>query len=275
MAPPPSRGHIFCVWTVALIGALWSGCNLGPMPATTGVSSVPIQRIGGEAQFGWVPGYYLSSAVKKDPKGASVQQLALTFEPDDLAIPGLFFGGRIVGEEDTGTYPEAMLGYRALLDEQQAFALGVVAFGTRAGGARDNASYSATRVGSEVGFDWNATGPSHWFELHLLAGFSLTGMDVDGKYCLDVDGKYAVQCPEAGPSTFVDANAAGFYLAGTSGATLDFARHMESAFHGGRLALLVGLGTMPTVVAGRQESAIVYGSAGVTLTLGLGSAEKP
>ena len=244
------------------------------MPATTGVSSVPIQRIGGEAQFGWVPGYYLSDAVGKDPKGKSVQQLALTFEPDDLAIPGLFFGGRIVGQEDTGMYPEAMLGYRTLLDEQQAFALGVVAFGTRASGARDNASYSATRVGSEVGFDWNATGSSKWFELHLLAGFSLTGTDIDGQYCLDADGKYGVKCPEQGPIT-VDASAAGFYLGGTSGAALDFARHMESAFHGGRLALLVSFGTMPSVVGGQQDSAIVYGAAGITLTLGLGSSENP
>jgi hypothetical protein len=244
------------------------------MPATTGVSSVPIQRIGGEAQFGWVPGYYLSGAVSKDPKGKSVQQLALSFEPDDLAIPGLYFGGRIVGEEDTGMYPEAMLGYRSLLDEQQAFALGVVAFGTRAGGSRNQASYSATRVGTEVGFDWNATGSSKWFELHLLAGFSLTGTNIDGQYCLDADGKYGVECPEQGAIT-VDASAAGFYLGGTSGVALDFARHMESAFHGGRLALLVGLGTMPTVVAGRQESPVVYSAAGLTLTLGLGSAEKP
>jgi len=248
------------------------------MPATTGVSSVPIQRIGGEAQFGWVPGYYLSSAVRKDPQGKSVQQLALTFEPDDLAIPGLFFGGRIVGEEDTGTYPEAMLGYRSLLDEQQAFALGVVAFGTRAGGARNHASYSATRIGGEVGFDWNATGSSKWFELHLLASFSLTGADIDGTYCLDAAapaGKYGVECPEQSPTTLVDANAAGFYLGGTGGVTLDFARHMESAFHGGRLALIVGLGTMPTVVGGKQESPVVYSAAGLTLTLGLGSAEKP
>jgi hypothetical protein len=168
-----------------------------------------------------------------------------------------------------------MLGYRTLLDDPQQFALGVVAFGTRAGGARNDASYAATRVGSEVGFDWNATGTSHWFELHLLASFSLTGLDVDGKYCLDAQGKYGVECDEQAPSTPLDVSAAGFYFGGTSGAALDFARHLESAFHGGRLALLLGLGTMPTVVAARQESAIVYGSVGLTLTIGLGSAEKP
>ena len=72
-------------------------------------------------------------------------------------------------------------------------------------------------------------------------------------------------------AVLTDASAGGFYPSVNAGVSLTFAQHLDSAFHGGRLDLGVGAGTMPRVLAGEQTSALGYAAAGATLTLGFGA----
>jgi hypothetical protein len=264
---------------LAAIVAFATGCTtLGPMPATTGVSPVPAGRPGAEVQAGFVPGYYLSSAVRKDAEGGSASQASLLFEPDKLVgVPGLLVGGRVVGGGDSGVYPEAMLGYRRALDEGGVVSASAVAYGTRAEGSANGASYEATRGGVEIGADMRLTPSSRWVELHGVVSGSLTGLAAEGRYCVDDDGRYAVECSTsaaggATTNTFARAEASGAYGAFNAAIALDFARHLGGVFHGGRLALHGAAGSMPTVASGVQGDARLYSSAGLTLSLGLGGA---
>jgi hypothetical protein len=59
-----------------------------------------------------------------------------------------------------------------------------------------------------------------------------------------------------------------------AGVSLDFARHLASAFHGVRVALDAAGGSMPTVVGGEQDDAKWYGAAGLSLTLGFGASHR-
>src|SRR5579859_2332763 len=155
-----------------------TGCTaLGPMPATTGVASAPVQRPGLELQVGALPGYYLSSGVQATPKGAAISQAAVLVEPDSiLHVPGLVVGGRYVGDSTKGGYPEPMAGYRAFLDDGKQVGVSAIGFGTRGTGSSKGASYAATRGGAEAGIDFRATPESKWFELHLLGNASITGI---------------------------------------------------------------------------------------------------
>ena len=49
--------------------------------------------------------------------------------------------------------------------------------------------------------------------------------------------------------------------------------HSHSYFHGLDLAMMVGMGEMPIVKNGVQQSAAIYQSIGITLTLGLGAVD--
>src|SRR5262249_36058455 len=162
------------------------GCTtLGPMPATTAISAVPAARPGAELQVGAIPGYYLSSAVARDPKGSSVLQAMLLFEPDDLIdAPGLVVGGRIVGSQDSGTYPEVLRAYRRPLDEIRCLSVGVFGYASHGSASRDNASYEATRGGAEALFDISVTPAEASLSFHVFAGASLTGISADGEYCI-------------------------------------------------------------------------------------------
>jgi hypothetical protein len=51
---------------------------------------------------------------------------------------------------------------------------------------------------------------------------------------------------------------------------IDIGRRLKGEFHGGRLALMGGGGTLPRVVGGQQEGAKPYGAAGLSLTVGFG-----
>src|SRR5689334_5585910 len=100
------------VW-LPLSAAVLSGCTaLGPMAATTGVTSIPASRPSLEGSLGVVPGHYLSAGVQAEPKGASIGQASILVEPDSiLHVPGLVVGGRYVGSSSSGGYPEPMIGY--------------------------------------------------------------------------------------------------------------------------------------------------------------------
>lgn len=259
---------------VPLAVAALSGCTaLGPMAATTGIAPVPVGRPGIEGTVGIVPGHYLSAGVQAEPKGASIGQAALLVEPDSiLHVPGLVVGGRYVGSPESGGYPEPMAGYRTYLGDDHRLALSAVGFATHGSGSRRDASYSATRGGAEAAFDIRLTPEYEWFELHVGAGAQLTGISAKGSYCADSDRRFGADCPDPGdpPGQRIDATAGGFYPAGTGTISIDVGRRLKGEFHGGRIALMGGGGTMPRVVNGQQEGAKAYASAGLTLTLGFG-----
>jgi hypothetical protein len=248
-----------------------TGCTaLGPMPATTAVAPLAAGRPSFEVQAGALPGYYLSSAVQRESKGAAITQAAIVVEPDSiLHVPGLVVGGRYVGEASKGGYPEPMLGYRTFVDGDKRIAVSAVGYATHGSGSAKGASYAATRGGAEAGVDLRATPESKWFEVHLLAGASLTGVKADGTYCVDAEGAYGIDCPDTMPS-FQHATAGGFYPAATGGVSVDVGRHFNGEFHGGRVELLVGGGTMPKVVGAAQDSAHSYASAGLAVSIGFG-----
>jgi hypothetical protein len=262
--------------TSAVIGCLFAtlamtGCtSLGPMPATTAVAPLPAGRPSFELQVGALPGYYLSSAVGEKAKGASIANAAVLIEPDSIIhVPGLVVGGRYVGESSKGGYPEPLLGYRTFLDDGKRIAVSAIGYGTYGSGSAKGASYSATRGGVEGGFEFRATPESRWFELHLLGAASLTGLRAEGTYCVDAQGTYGVDCPDMMP-VFRNAKAGGFYPTLTGGVAFDMGRHLNGEFHGGRLALLIAGGSMPSVIGGEQQSPRTFASAGVSLSIGFG-----
>ena len=225
-----------------------------------------------------MPGYYLSSSVNQDPKGSSIQALSGVLEPDSLInLPGVLIGARVVGASDQGSYLEPMLGYRKSLSSDRQASLSAVAFGTHGSGSHDGASYSATRVGAEVGADARLTPRSRWAEVHVTVGASLTGLDAKGDYCMEQRGTnagYGVDCGLGStmPKTPIHATSSGLYPGANVGVGFDFARHLESAFQGGRLSASVGAGTMPIVFNAVQGNAKTYTTFGLALSLSLGSA---
>jgi len=256
---------------VPLSAALLSGCTaLGPMAATTGVSSIPASRPSFEGSLGVVPGHYLSAGVQAEPKGASIGQAAILVEPDSIIhVPGLIVGGRYVGSSTSGGYPEPMVGYRTYLGDNHMLALSAVGYATHGNGSRSNASYSATHGGAEAGVDVRVTPEYEWFEVHVGAAASLTGISAKGTYCVDADHRYGVDCPDT-PEPRIDASAGGLYPSGVGTLAIDVGRRFKGEFHGARVALMGGGGTMPRVVGGQQEGAKPYAAAGLTLTVGLG-----
>jgi hypothetical protein len=256
---------------IALAAAISTGCTaLGPMAATTGVPALPAGRPSLEGSIGVMPGHYLSAGVQESPKGAGIGQASIMVEPDSIiSVPGLIVGGRYVGSSSSGGYPEPMIGYRTYLGDDHMFAVSAIGYATHASSSQNGASYSATRGGAEAGADFRVTPEYAWFELHLAAAASLTGVSARGSYCIDADHRYGVDCPDL-PDTRVNARAGGFYPAGVGAIAIDVGRRLKGEFHGGRVALMVGGGTMPRVVGGQQESAQAYTSAGISLTLGFG-----
>jgi hypothetical protein len=108
--------------------------------------------------------------------------------------------------------------------------------------------------------------------VHGNLGFTLTGLDAEGHYCLDSEHVYGSDCPDA-PSepAPVPASISGLFPTGHAGISVDFGRHLVSTFHGVRLAFDVAGGSMPRLRGGEQHSAEFFGNAGLSLTLGLGS----
>lgn len=269
---PHQMRKLFPVASVLLLVGTASCTTLGPMPATTGVSMAPAGRPEIEVHAGAVPGYYLSSAVTEDTEGAALRDVGAVLEPDRvLGVPGVFVGGRYAGTPGSGASFEPLLGYRASLGDDRRLGLGVIAYGTHARAAQKQASFSATRAGLEAGGDLRLTPSSQWLELHLDASVAFTGLAVDGSYCLDQAGIYGVDCPD-GTALLTDTSAGGVYPSLNAGLALDFARHLDSAFHGARLALGVAGGTMPRAIAGEQRSARLYAAGGATLSVAFGAA---
>jgi hypothetical protein len=261
-----------CVAVFAVLGALGGCTTLGPTPAMTGMPTPPLERPGVELQVAAVPGYFLSGAATEEPKGAVLPQVAAVFEPDELIqVPGLLAGARYSGEADSGGALEPLLGYRTYLDDDRRFSLAALGFLAYASGSANHASFTALRGGLEAGVDARITPRSNYAELHTNLGLTFTGLNADGAYCLASSGPYAVDCPsDPSQQQRVTAEASGLFPSAHAGASLDFARHLRAPFHGLRLAIDFAGGTMPTVRNGEQHSATIYGSGGLSLTVGLG-----
>jgi hypothetical protein len=245
------------------------------MPATTALSPVPAPRPGAELSIAAVPGYYLSESVRETPKGTPLNQASVMAEPGELiGVPGLSVGGRYVGKSDDGGYPEPLVRYRLHLDPAKRSSAALVGYGTHATGDSRGASYTATRGGAELMFDFRATPESKWIELHLFGGGSLTGLSARGDYCIDQDGRFGQDCPDP-PDTGnkVHASVGGFYPSASGGVAFDLARHLSGVLHGGRIAAHGAFGTMPRVEGAEQQSAASYGALGLSVTLGLGAAQ--
>lgn len=240
--------------------------TLGPTPATTGVSAVPVGRPGVELQAGIMPAFYLSDAAHDgDGEGAATAQVHAIIEPDRLfGTKGLILGARAWGED--GDSPiEPMIGYRRKLDN--AFSIAGVAYGGHASGASSGASYQTTRFGGELAIDAGIA--SRWVGAHLLASVSATYLDASGEYCVGSDG-YAIDCEDT--SRRVDGTVEGIYTAATAGVALDIARRPHGSVHAIRVFLLGAAGKMPRLRDGMQmPSNSGYFSIGLGLSLGFGS----
>jgi hypothetical protein len=251
------------------------GCTtLGPMPVVTGQNPLPAGRPDLEVQAGAVPGYYLSSSVQERPEGTTLGQGAAMFEPGELVgLPGLAVGGRYVSGQGGDDFVEPMLRYRGFLDGEERFAASVVAHAAYASGQERSASYEATRAGLELTADARLTPKNKWFELHVLASIALLGLDASGRYCLDAQGKYGVDCPEPPDpiDNITDATVEGIFPAAVGGVAIDLGRHLDSIFHGGRITLMGGGGSMPRIVGGQQQGTQLFTAAGLTATLSVGA----
>lgn len=231
-----------------------------------------------ELQVGLVPGYYLSTSVTEEPKASVLPQVAGVFEPDDLiSVPGLLVGARYAGDSSSGGALEPLLGYRTYLDADKRFSLAALGFLAYASADDKAASFSAWRGGLEGGVDARITGASKYVELHTNLGLTFTALNADGTYCVGVDGKYGIDCPDdATQQNRVSGSASGIFPSAHAGLALEFARHLVGPFHGVRVAADLAGGTLPTVLAGEQHSAKLFGTGGLSLTLGLGAkARKP
>jgi hypothetical protein len=237
------------------------------MPATTGVSAVPIARPGGEAQLGPVPGFYLSSSAKAKAEGVPIMQASALIEPDRwLRIPGLVLGARLFGQEGD-TPGEPYVGYRRQVSDGVSLLGGL--YGTSKSSSSKLASYKASRFGGEAAVDarlWEG----EWFGLHLQGAVTATRIAASGEYCVDAMG-YAKDCNVENPAmnTMINGEQKGVYPAGTGTLALDFAKGRDGFFDGARLALLIATGSMPVLRDGAKTGNEVYTAGGLTLTLGI------
>lgn len=255
--------------TMLLVTLLASACTtLGPTPATTGISAVPVGRPGVELQAGIMPAFFLSDAASEgDSDRTATAQLHAIIEPDRLlGTKGLILGARKWGED--GDSPiEPMLGYRRKLDG--AFSIAGVVYGGHANGASSGASYEATRFGGELAIDAGIQSRWSWLSGHLMASLSATYLDATGEYCVN-GGGVAIDCDD--DSRRVDGAVEGVYTAATWGASIDIARRPHGSVQSVRLFLLGAVGIMPTLRDGMQmPSNHGYFSFGTGISVGFGS----
>lgn len=243
--------------------------TLGPTPVATGISPIPRGRFDGELQLGAMPGYYLSSATVKSPKGSPIFQLSGVIEPS-ATVPGLIVGGRVFGpSEDSTTDP--LIGYRRAFGPDRRMSIAIVGFGDHKSATRKSADYTATRLGGEVSGDLRLGRQRPWLEPHLELALSLEGIWASGDYCTDID-QYGQDCPDPPALPILHhAKASGAYPAAVVGATLLIAHHHESWIHGVRALILIGAGLMPRVQDEMQVGAQPYVSGGFALSISLGA----
>lgn len=253
------------LWPLSLVLAACT--TLGPVPATTGVSAVPVGRPGGEVQAGVMPAFFLSDAAREsDPLSPATRQLSAVLEPDRLlGTKGLILGARTWGESGDSPF-EPMIGIRRRLDDS--FAIAGIAYGGRAAGAQRGASYAADRLGGELAIDVTLLPLASWLAVHAQATVSATYLDARGTYCVASSGE-GIDCDDT--SRRVDGTIEGVYGAATAGISVDLARRPHGVLHSVRIAMLGAIGARPRIRDGVQEpSDDHYKSIGLSLTIGIG-----
>ncbi|HTJ44019.1 MAG TPA: hypothetical protein VL463_18060 [Kofleriaceae bacterium] len=249
---------------------LLSACStLGPVPVATGISPIPRARFDGELQLGAMPGYYMSAATVKEPKGAPLAQFSAVIEPG-AAVPGLIVGGRIFGPGHD-TLADPLLGYRASIGADRRISIAIVGFGSKSSSTEKSASYTMTRGGAEVSGDLRLGVQRPWFEPHINLGLSVTALEASGDYCENPEG-YGADCPDPPALPILHhSSASGVYPAVTAGATLLVGHHHESWIHGARALVLIGAGLMPRVMNDVQVGGQPYVSIGLALSISVGA----
>lgn len=257
---------------VILAATLGACTTLGPMPATTGISAVPIGRPGVQGQVGAVPGFYASSAAQNKAEGAPIQHLSALLDLDRrLGVKGFIVGGRIFGQ--SGDTPgEPYVGYRKKLGT---LSLAGVGFASSKRSEDRLASYHGFRIGGEGIADATLYQPVSWIGLHAQLAASITRITASGTYCVD-DMGIAADCDVDNPATnvMISGKDTGVYPAATGTLALDIGPH-HGVFDSARLAVLGGVGTMPLIVDGEKQDTRAYFTLGLTLSVGLGFAEPP
>lgn len=265
------------MYRVGLLLLAGACTSLGPMPATTGISAVPVGRPGLEAQIGVAPGFNASQSAQNEAKGTTMNYASALVDFDRwLPFKGLIAGGRLFGRE--GDAPlEPYIGYRRQLVE--AISLGVVGFGSTKRTEKQAqgvtyASYHGVRAGGEAMLDVEIYPVSPSFRLRAQAAVSVTRILASGRYCVDIDG-VAIDCSEDQPNRVINGKFVGVYPAGTATVMLDLGRR-ESTFHSARLGVSGTAGRMPLVLAGEEDGQGTYYSLGLFLAVsfGLGAPEQ-
>ncbi len=256
---------------IILVAFLSACTSLGPMPATTGISAVPLGRPGAQAQLGTMPGFYASQSAQNEARGTSIQALSALFDPDHwLPVKGVLIGARIFGQ--SGDTPgEPYVGYRSKVNDR--VSVGAVAFGSSKRSENRLASYHGVRAGAEGAVDAELWAPTRWFSVHAQAAASLTRILASGTYCVDGQG-IAKDCDEMNPSTnvMVTGKTTGVYPAATGTLALELGSR-SGLFDSARLALLGSMGRMPLVENGAESGSGTYYTLGASLTLGVGFAD--
>lgn len=257
---------------LGLLALTVAACTtLGPTPATTAISAIPMNRPGVEAQVGAVPGYFLSGAAS-DHKGAATGQLSALLEPDRwLGLRGLIAGFRVFGSgNDSVTEP--YVGYRRHVGGDDQLSLAGIAYGSVAGATDQLATYHATRVGGELSIDARLLQPTSWASLHLQGAVTGTALSAHGTYCVDATGQ-GTDCDTGSQAnnTMVNGTMSGLYGTATAQLSLDFAPARNRWFHFMRVAMLGSAGEMPLLVNGVQQSGQAYASIGLMLSMGVGA----
>ena len=233
-----------------------------------GVSAMPAARPEVSVSAHALPGYYLSSTVVADGKGATMLGGSVLIEPDRIVeVPGLIVGVRAYGDKnDVGFEP--MFGYRRKIGPDAPLAYGVVVAFTRASGKARGAEYEATRVSGEAMAEYRMFQSARSVDVSLTAAVNATALRAEAAYCVDAQG-YGHDCSDM--EMTIAGKASGVYAAGTAGVALDVGRRWRSTSHGVRFALTGTGGTMPTLVNGVQKSARGFYALGINLGFNFGS----
>jgi hypothetical protein len=250
---------------IALVG-LAACTQLGPMPATTGISATPLGRTALQGQVGVVPGFYASQSAQDEAKGESIKYGSLLFEPGRaLRLPGLLVGTRIIGESRDMPI-EPYVGYRRHISEN--ISVGGIGFGAAKRSEQNGARYHGTRFGGEAMIEARLFSETRWLHMRAQAAVSVTRVMMSGRYCVD-DAGIAIDCSEDGPNNVVSGKTVGVYPAGTAALTFDVGRH-HGWFDAASLIVHATVGRMPLVVDGHDAGTESYAQAGLSLALALG-----
>jgi len=253
---------------LAVLTLLCACTTLGPMPATTGVSAVPIGHPGADVQVGAVPIFFLSQAAQGEARADLARQLGVQLEPDRwLKLPGLVIGARMFGNGPEDTLGEPYVGYRTKLSDR--VSIGGGAYGTAKHSTAKLASYHATRIGGEAAIDGNLLQATSWLSIHAQAAVSATRIMASGTYCVGNEGT-AIDCDtDPTKNVMITGNQIGVYPAATGTVSVTGARS-QGFVRSATVSMLGSVGTMPLVRDGVKTGTDTYEGLGVMLTLGLG-----